>query len=649
MPPTRIFFDPGIVVLGAFALIVATVVAWSIPRAYAFRTLPFGPLNLLFAALAVAGAAAYGLTDEALGTGFAVTVVGLGAVLVRRWLPRLSATGAMEMTLPPASLAIVVPWSYLLLSESGFPPWFLGAVVVGSILSVPLSGLAFAVRLANESLLTHTVWRRPTEPLPECRGPGGPKVSIHVPCYSEPPDIVNSTLDRLAQLTYSNFEVIVCDNNTADESLWRPVRAHCAFLNERLSQERFRFFHVAPLAGAKAGALNFCLKHTAEDAELVAVVDADYHSEPDFLSRLVGFFADPRIGFIQTPHDYREWHRGAYQRMCYWEYMPNNKVDLASLEEYDAAYTIGTMCILRKHAIEEAGGWAEWCLTEDSEISIRIRALGYQGIYLRDTFGRGLIPETFDDYKKQRFRWTAGPVQQLCRHWRLYLPGPLATPSRMSGWAKLLEPRRSLALIRLLLAPVFALVGILIGALTVHGHLPRVVLPDAAWVALGLGVLAGLTRAWHRYRLSGCNRMRDMVGGLVAKRSLTFVAMAGALAGLSSRPLAWRRTPKFKATCSGLQPYVSTLPETVVGLGILALLTLPLFYRDEVGDHFALLGSLAALLAAFPFLCAPVMAYLSERDLARDRVPEPARSALDPSRARRMVLSEVPGQGGADR
>lgn len=649
MPPARAFFDPGIVALAAFALIVAATIAWSIPRAYSFRMPRLGPLNQLVASLAAAGAAAYAVTGEAPGAGFALGVVGLGAVLVRRWLPRLGAAGAMEMAILPASLTVVPPWIYLLLSESGFPPWFLGVFAAGSALSVALSGLAFAARLANDSLLTHAVWRRPTAPLPERRGPGGPKVSIHVPCYSEPPELVIATLDRLAQLDYADFEVIVCDNNTKDEALWRPVRAHCDVLNGRLSRERFRFFHVARLAGAKAGALNYCLERTAADAELVAVVDADYHSEPGFLSRLVGFFDDPRLGFIQTPHDYREWRHSAYQRMCYWEYMPNNKVDLASLQEYDAAYTIGTMCLLRRRAVEEAGGWAEWCLTEDSEISIRIRALGYEGIYLRDTFGRGLIPETFDDYKKQRFRWTAGPVQQLCRHWRLYLPGPLGAPSRMHGWAKLLEPRRSLALIRLLLAPPLLLLGILVGALTVQGHLPRLVLPDAAWVALGLGLLAGLTRAWHRYRLSGCDRVADMLGGVVAKQSLVYTAMAGALAGLSNRPLAWRRTPKFKAQRSGLQPYVSTLPETGIGLGLLALLLLPLCYREEVGDHFALLGSLAMLLAAFPFLCAPAMAYLSERDLARERAPEPLRGVLDRGRAGRMVLSEVPGQGGADR
>ncbi|MFZ5562625.1 MAG: glycosyltransferase, partial [Thermodesulfobacteriota bacterium] len=81
-----------------------------------------------------------------------------------------------------------------------------------------------------------------------------PRVSIHVPAYNEPPDMVIETLNALARLDYPDFEVLLIDNNTQDPALWKPVEAHCAALGER-----FRFFHVAPLAGFKAGALNFAL------------------------------------------------------------------------------------------------------------------------------------------------------------------------------------------------------------------------------------------------------------------------------------------------------------------------------------------------------------------------------------------------------
>src|SRR5579862_3807919 len=108
-----------------------------------------------------------------------------------------------------------------------------------------------------------------------------PKVSIHVPAYNEPPEMVIETLDALARLDYSNFEVLVIDNNTRDENVWRPVEAHCALLGAR-----FRFFHVAPLEGFKAGALNFALARTAPDAQIIAVIDSDYVVDPGWLRDL---------------------------------------------------------------------------------------------------------------------------------------------------------------------------------------------------------------------------------------------------------------------------------------------------------------------------------------------------------------------------
>ncbi|WP_332838300.1 glycosyltransferase family 2 protein, partial [Pectobacterium parmentieri] len=70
------------------------------------------------------------------------------------------------------------------------------------------------------------------------------------------------------------------------------------------------------------------------------------------------------------------------------------------------------MCILRRNILEKVGGWDETALTEDSELAVRMHAQGYIGYVFADTVGRGLIPTTFSDMKKQQVRWTAGPVQQ---------------------------------------------------------------------------------------------------------------------------------------------------------------------------------------------------------------------------------------------
>lgn len=612
----REFFDPGLFFLATMGLTASLLTAWTVRGPHELRE--GGPSDTIqfFGIMMLSGLAAYGLTGHLAGTMFATCLAALFSLGLKSRLPRLTMAGAIEMASSPLMLLISAPWSFFLLRDLGFPRWALILCLIAIAVSVVALGFSFAEKLARQALLTHRTWRRPTRPLEKSAGARRPKISIHLPCYSEPPEVVIATIDHLARLDYPDFEVLVCDNNTEDEALWRPLAEHCARLNRKAGAEKFRFFHVSPLAGAKAGALNFLLTRMAPDAELVAVIDADYFAEPDFLSRLAGFFDDPGIGYLQTPHDYRAFEDNAYLRTCYWEYMPTNKVDMAGISEYDSAFTIGTMCLIRTRALNEAGGWAEWCLTEDSEVSIRLRALGYEGIYLRDTFGRGLIPETFDDYKKQRFRWTAGPVQQLRRYWRLFLPSPFGAQSSMRGWSKLLEAQRSMAPLQQLFGTAAAVIaGGAIAILTLAGVLPRIVLPDVAWISAGIAAIAALVSKWQRYRLSGCTRWIDMLGGEIARMSLTYVMMLASVAGLSRRPLAWRRTPKFKVESSGLGALYATLPETCIGLAHLAFLYFPISMGAELGWHFVVLAGIGIVLSALRFLSAPAMAWLCERRL----------------------------------
>lgn len=100
----------------------------------------------------------------------------------------------------------------------------------------------------------------------------------------------------------------------------------------------------------------------------------------------------------------RDFEGSEYLRRCSWEYAYFFATGMVSRNERDAALTVGAMSVIRRRALEDAGGWAEWCLTEDSELAIRIHALGYSSVYLTQVLGRGLIPETFARYRKQRFR-----------------------------------------------------------------------------------------------------------------------------------------------------------------------------------------------------------------------------------------------------
>src|ERR1700686_2304235 len=237
------------------------------------------------------------------------------------------------------------------------------------------------------------------------------KVSVHVPAYNEPPEMLIETLDALSRLNYPNYEVVVIDNNTPDEATWRPVEAHCLKLGER-----FRFFHVAPLSGFKVGALNYALTKTAADAEVVAVIDSDYKVEPNWLHDLMPAFENPRIAIVQAPQDYRDEQANAFKAMCYAEFRGFFYIGMITRNERNAIIQHGTMTLVRRYVLWAVGGWAEWCITEDAELGLRVFEAGYEALYIPQSYGSGLMPDTFIDYKRQRFRWAYGAMQILRYH-----------------------------------------------------------------------------------------------------------------------------------------------------------------------------------------------------------------------------------------
>jgi cellulose synthase/poly-beta-1,6-N-acetylglucosamine synthase-like glycosyltransferase len=495
--------------------------------------------------------------------------------------------------------------------------WFVSTMPVSDttrtlmLISYPLFVPAFFVGLFQTveqwEVLCRKIWLRPRKPLPVGPRSYYPKVSLHVPTCSEPPELVIATLDTLANLNYPNFEVLVIDNNTKDPDLWRPLEAHCRTLGKR-----FRFFHLQEWPGAKAGALNFAITKVAPDAELIAVIDSDYQADPDFLASLVGYFDNPKMGFVQTPHDYREWEDSPYLRMCYWEYKCFFETKMVSLNERDAALTVGTMCVLRRQALEEAGGWAEWCATEDSELSIRIHSLGYSSVYLPFTFGRGLIPETFFGYKKQRFRWTIGPVQELKRHFRLFLPKPLAQPSQFTVAQKIHHLCHGLGHLniglRFLLIPVsFGIVA----SMLIHREVVNV--PLVLWVSASTSLMAGAAHWWMVYRgVMGCS-WRDMFGALLAGRALSHTVAIASFWGVFTREIPWFRTNKFKALPGGLEALSSARVEIALGLSTLIFAIVASNILPGPGLHFMLI--IGAFYQSLDYFMAPALALLAERDV----------------------------------
>ncbi|MDP3846606.1 MAG: glycosyltransferase [Pseudomonas sp.] len=291
-----------------------------------------------------------------------------------------------------------------------YSTWF--SLVVGGLLGLGALGV-FIVLLTEAHELAESVWlharRRPFLPVTTDNA-YRPKVSVHVPCYNEPPEMVKLTLDALAALDYPDYEVLVIDNNTKDPAVWEPVEAYCATLGPR-----FRFFHVAPLEGFKGGALNYALERTAPDAEVIAVIDSDYCVKPNWLKHMVPHFADPKIAVVQSPQDYRDGNESRFKKLCYAEYKGFFHIGMVTRNDRDAIIQHGTMTMTRRSVLDELK-WADWCICEDAELGLRVFQKGLSAAYFEDSYGQGVMPDTFIDFKKQRFRWAYGAIQIIKRH-----------------------------------------------------------------------------------------------------------------------------------------------------------------------------------------------------------------------------------------
>lgn len=440
-----------------------------------------------------------------------------------------------------------------------------------------------------------------------------PKVSIHVPAYNEPPQMVIETLDALARLDYEDFEVILVDNNTEDPAVWRPVAEHCAALGPR-----FRFFHVRPLAGFKAGALNLALRQTAPAAEIVAVIDSDYVVRPDWLKALVPHFDRPEVGIVQAPQDYRDGGASLFKGMCVAEYAGFFQIGMVTRNDRNAIIEHGTMTLIRRAALEAAGGWAEWCITEDAELGLRILERGYEAVYVPESYGRGLSPDTFLDYKKQRFRWAYGAVQILKRHSREILGrrhSRLTAGQRyhfVAGWLPWLADGVNL---------LFTL-GALVWAAVLAMDPAHVDPPPLAFTLPPVALfLFKVIKTGYLYGARLRAAPKAVLGAAIAGLALSHVVARAVLKGLVTTDLPFFRTPKCEDRPALVQALASVREEAALMLALwVAAATVALLVGRESPD--ALLWAILMVVQSIPYGAAVLMALASA--LAGRRLAGPA-------------------------
>jgi hypothetical protein len=322
--------------------------------------------------------------------------------------------------------------------------------------------------------------------------------------------------------------------------------------------------------------------------------------------------------------------------MCNWEYSIFFATTLRSRNERMAAITVGTMCMIRRRALEEAGGWAEWCVTEDSELAPRIHALGYSSVYVNAVFGRGLIPDTFAGYKKQRFRWTFGPVQELKRHFRLFLPRRWATPSALRPAQKVHHLSHGLDHVATGLGFLLAPLG-LVAAVLMVAQREVIHVPGPVWVAMTVALPARWLLQWVAYRTAvGCS-FGDMIGALIASHALGHTLSVASVRAMCTERIPWVRTSKFKALPAGLAVLGAARTELAIGLAMTGSAAALLALAGPAGLTSMLL--LAALFQGSTYFAAPVLALLAEREVRSGA--QGAGAGVNPS-ALALAADELP-------
>jgi len=523
------------------------------------------PLPLRLVGIAIVGMAAYalGIMLETSDTE-AVTIGVLYALSIAAWLPatrdwatRGTVTWALTVDVSIIYLAAMALWTFWETSV-----WWgtLSSLVLWVVeIFVAVLGLAYVWEFVD--VLTRRRWPATVDPenLPRAPVSGLPFVSLHVPTYNEPPDMVIETLEHLVLIDYPAFEILLIDNNTTDPALWRPVEQWCE------GHPNVKFLHIENLPGFKSGALNYALTHTYEGAEVIGIVDADYNVDPEFLKDCAPLFADPDVSFVQTPQDYQDWDKDPYFRRLYLSYGYFFDVSQRSRNERNGAIFAGTMGLIRRSALKDAGGWDEWCITEDAELSLRLLRDGGRGLHVDRTYGRGMMPLTFEALKRQRFRWCFGGIQILRMHWRSLMPGPVTSENRMTGaqrWAYLGGGLQWYGDAATLLLTLFLLAGAADAIFYRSLGIRFLSVPMlSAVIAL---VVVGSVRALALLHRTSDATWRESIGAFGIWLGTSWAVTSASLKGLFAREGKFLRTPKVRGEVGIGHALRANLPETTL-------------------------------------------------------------------------------------
>jgi cellulose synthase/poly-beta-1,6-N-acetylglucosamine synthase-like glycosyltransferase len=262
-----------------------------------------------------------------------------------------------------------------------------------------------------------------------------PKVAVQLPVYNEL-YVVERLLDSVSQLTYptDKLEIQVLDDSTDEtvEVIARKV--------SDLRQLGHNIVHVRrpDRVGYKAGALQYGMKET--DAEFIAIFDADFLPEQDFLLKTIPHFKNDKIGMVQTRWGHLNQDYSVLTKMQAFGLNAHFTVEQTGREASGAFINFnGTAGVWRKSCIEDAGGWEHDTLTEDLDLSYRAQLKGWKFHFLENVVSPAELPVLIPAIKSQQYRWTKGAAETARKTIPTILKADLHLPLKIRAVMHLLN------------------------------------------------------------------------------------------------------------------------------------------------------------------------------------------------------------------
>ena len=298
------------------------------------------------------------------------------------------------------------------------PPLALTPDAIGAYLFVVLEVLSSTSSMLLFVFLSRTIDR--TKQATRNGGwvrTGSRRVDLLIPTYNEERAILERTIIGAQSQDYEHYRIFILDDGRRD------------WLRDLCERRNVGYITRSNNEHAKAGNINNALRELSRDGEageFVAILDADFVPQPEFLSRALALFRDREVGCVQTPqhffnadplqHGFGAASRWPDEQRFFFDVL------LASKDAWGVAFCCGTSSITRRAALEHTGGFPTESVTEDMLLSLKLKEAGWKTVYLNERLSMGLAPEGVSEYITQRGRWCLGFMQIARSKW-----GPLGS------------------------------------------------------------------------------------------------------------------------------------------------------------------------------------------------------------------------------